>query len=191
MFIMSTDPTKLSEAIPNLRSIFVCHLPFKVTGAGIVKFLKNGCWELGGECTNCADLGSVYFHCIRCDPLGFLYELETTTLHDIVSDDPRAEGQMAHIVHFEILDQRDPAAARLQFLLFFQNCSSDDTPIWNQIKPKTTKNEDDIETGHKKLRRAAHIMHSTIISQPNPCASRSHFLLLLDSVWAKDKPGTY
>jgi hypothetical protein len=147
MFIMSTDPTNLSEAIPNSRSIFVCHLPFDVTEGGVVKFLKNGCWELGGECTNCGDLGPVYFHCIRCDTLGFLYEPETTTLHDIVSDDPRAEGQMVHIVHSGILHQRDPAAARSQFLLFFQTGSSDDTPIWNQIKPKTTKNE-------KTLRRA-------------------------------------
>jgi hypothetical protein len=56
----------------------------------------------------------------RCDPLGFLYlgkEIELERI-EIINDDPRSEGCMAHIVHSDILNQPDPAAARVQYATF-------------------------------------------------------------------------
>jgi hypothetical protein len=38
---------------------------------------------------------------------------------EIVNDDSRSEGRMAHIVYLDILNQPNPVAACEQFLLFF------------------------------------------------------------------------
>jgi hypothetical protein len=99
---------------------------------GNVKFLKDKYWEPAGKCISCGDLGLTCFHCKkRCNPLGFLYVLESMTLDEIVSDDPRSEGRMAHIAHSVILDQPNPAAAHSQFLPFFDSCWGDDKPFWD------------------------------------------------------------
>jgi hypothetical protein len=77
-------------------------------------------WKTVGECIHCGDLGPCYSHCICCDPLGFLYlakEIELNQI-EIINNDPRSEGHMAHIVHLDILNQPNPAVAREQFLLF-------------------------------------------------------------------------
>jgi hypothetical protein len=44
--------------------------------------------------------------------------------------------------------------------------------------------------GKHKMRTAARLMHSTILCQPDPAKSPTHFLLLLDSYWADRKPET-
>jgi hypothetical protein len=121
LVMMFPDPNNLGCSFPNSRSIFVSHLPTNVDKEGNIKILKNGYWKTAGECNNCGDLGPCYSHCIRCDPLGFLYlgkEIELERI-EIINDDPRSEGHLAHIVHSDILYQPDPAAAREQFLLFF------------------------------------------------------------------------
>jgi hypothetical protein len=45
--------------------------------------------------------------------MGFLYGHESITLDQIVTDDSRSEGRMAHLVHLDILDQPNPAVAHL------------------------------------------------------------------------------
>ena len=86
MFIMSSDPNDLGCPYPNSRSIFVCHLPHEVDEEGNVTFLRNGNWVPAGECSNnkCGDLGPAYFHCLRCNHLGFLYVAVSETLREIV-----------------------------------------------------------------------------------------------------------
>jgi hypothetical protein len=44
--------------------------------------------------------------------------------------------------------------------------------------------------GKRKMRTTARLMHSTILCQPGPEKSRTHFILLLDSYWADRKPAT-
>jgi hypothetical protein len=115
---MFPDPNDSGCSFPNSRSIFISHLPTTVDEEGNLRILKNGYYKTAGECINCGDLGPCYSHCIRCDPLGFLYlakEIELDQV-EIINDDPRSEGGMAHIVHSDILHQPDPAAAREQFL---------------------------------------------------------------------------
>jgi hypothetical protein len=117
---MFPDPNDLGCSFPNSRSIFITHLPTTVDEEGNLTILKNGYYKTVGECINCRDLGPCYSHCIRCDPLGFLYldkEIELDKV-EIINDDPRSEGRMAHIVHLDILHQPDPATAREQFLFF-------------------------------------------------------------------------
>ncbi len=184
MFIMSTDPTELADPAPNSRSIFVCHLPHEVDQEGNVKFLKSGSWEPAGECIKCRDLGPAYFHCQRCDPLGFLYVPGGRTLREIVYNDPRSEGHMAHLVHLNILTHPNPTAARVQFLLFFESGRSVDKPFWDVDYPRTSTSQEEAVIGHHKLGFAARLIHSTILGEPDPAASRSHFLMLLDSYWA-------
>jgi hypothetical protein len=70
---MFPDPNDLGCSFPNLRSIFITHLPTTVNEEGNLTFFKNGYYQTAGECINCGDLGPCYSHCIRCDPLGFLY----------------------------------------------------------------------------------------------------------------------
>jgi hypothetical protein len=67
LFVTTTDPNDLGCPFPNSQSIFVCHLPHEVDEEDNVNFLKNG-----GTCSECGDLGPACFHCIRCDPMGFL-----------------------------------------------------------------------------------------------------------------------
>jgi hypothetical protein len=117
---MFPNPNNLGCSFPNLRSIFVSHLPTKVDEEGNVKILKNGYWKTAGECIHCGDLGPCYSHCTRCDSLGFLYlakEIELDGI-EIINDDPRSEGRMAHIVHLDILNQSGPAAARCGNILY-------------------------------------------------------------------------
>jgi hypothetical protein len=187
MFIMSTDPTKLADPVPNSRSIFVCHLPHEVDEEGNVTFLRNGNWVPAGECSNneCGDLGPAYFHCVRCDPLGFVYVPVSETDRKIVYDDPRSEGHMAHLVHSNILAEPDPAAARVEFLLFLESCFLEvDKPFWDKDCPRTRTSQEEASIGHHKLATAARLIHATILEEPDPAASRSHFLMLLDSYWA-------
>jgi hypothetical protein len=184
LFVTTTDPNDLGCPFPNLRSIFVCHLPHEVDEEGNVKFLKNGYWKPGGTCSECGDLGPAYFHCIRCDPMGFLYVPDGITQSDIVLDDQRSEGRMAHLIHNDIISQPDPAAARTQFLLKFDSCQANDKPFWDNNKPRPSMTQDETASGQKNLTAAANLMHSTILCQPDPVASRSYFLLLLESYWA-------
>jgi hypothetical protein len=118
--LMFPDPNSLGCSFPNLCSIFVSHLPTNVDKEGNIKILKNEYWKTAGECINCGDLGPCYSHCIRCNPLGFLNSAKEIELDriEIINDDPRSEGRMAHIVHSDILNQPDPAEAREQFLPF-------------------------------------------------------------------------
>jgi hypothetical protein len=117
---MFPDPNDLGSSFPNSRSIFVSHLPTNVDEEGNIKILKNGYWKTALECINCGDLGPCYSHCICYDPLGFLYLVKEIELEriEIINDDPRSEGRMAHIIHLDILNQPNPAAACEQFLLF-------------------------------------------------------------------------
>jgi hypothetical protein len=88
---------------------------------GKVIILKNGYYKTAGECINCGDLSPCYSHCVRCNPLGFLYLAKESELNqmEIINNDPRSEGRMAHIVHLDILHQPDPATARERFPFFF------------------------------------------------------------------------
>jgi hypothetical protein len=43
---------------------------------------------------------------------------------------------------------------------------------------------DETASGQKNWTAAANLMHSTILCQPDPVASRLHVLLLLESYWA-------
>jgi hypothetical protein len=61
--------------------------------------------------------------------MGFLYVPDGITQHDIVLDDPRSEGRMAHLIHNDIISQPDPVAARAQFLLKFDSCQANDQPF--------------------------------------------------------------
>ena len=134
---------------------------------------KNGYYQTAGECINCGDLGPYYSHCIRCDSLGFLYlakEIELDRI-EIINDDPRSEGRMAHIVHSDILNQPDPAAAREQFLLFYDNCGMDDPTFWDDENPITRMIVPGKAMGKLKMRIAARLMHSTILCQPDPAKS--------------------
>jgi hypothetical protein len=97
---------------------------------------------------------------------------------------------MAHIVHSDILNQPDSAAAREQFLPFFDNCGMDDPTFWDDKNPITSMIVAERAIGKRKMRTAAPLMHSTILCQPDPAKSRTHFLLLLDSYWADRKPET-
>jgi hypothetical protein len=111
---MFPNPNDLGCSFPNSRSIFISHLPTTVDEEGNLRILKNGYYKTAGECINCGDLGPCCSHCIRCDPLGFLYlakEIEVDQV-EIINNDPRSEGRMAHIVHLDILYQPDPAPAR-------------------------------------------------------------------------------
>jgi hypothetical protein len=157
LVIMFPDPNDLGSSFPNLRSIFVSHLPTKVDEEGNVKILKNGYWKSAGECIHCGDLGLCYSHCIRCDPLGFLYFAKESELDriEIINDDPRSEGRMAHIVHSDILNQPNPAAAREQFLLFFDNCGMDDPTFWDDENPITSMIVPEKAMGKRKMRTAA------------------------------------
>jgi hypothetical protein len=187
MFIMTRDPKDLGCPMPNSRSMFVCHLQYDVNSEGKVRFLKNGKWEPHGECSNnkCGDVGPAFFHCLRCDPLGFVYVPVAESDRKIVYGDPRSEGSMAHLVHSDILAHRDPVAARVQFLLFLESCFLEvDKPFWDKDCPRTCTSQEKAATGHYKLASAARRIHSVIIGEPDPAASRSHFLMLLDSYWS-------
>jgi hypothetical protein len=141
---------------------------------------------------NCGDLGPCYSHCICCDPLGFLYlakEIELDRI-EIIIDDLRSEGRMAHIVHSDILNQSDPAVACKQFLLFFHNCGMDGLTFWDDKNPITSMIAAEKAMGKRDMRTAARLMHSTILCPPDPANSRTHFLLLLDIYWADRKPET-
>jgi hypothetical protein len=121
LVMMFPNPNDLGSSFPNLRSIFVSHLPTNVDQEGNIKILKNGYWKTAGECNNCGDLGPCYSHCILCNPLGFLHlgkEIELKRI-EIMNDDLRSEGHMAHIVHSDILNQPNPAVAREQPIPFF------------------------------------------------------------------------
>jgi hypothetical protein len=109
---------------------------------------------------------------------------------EIINDDPRSEGRMAHIVHSDILNQPNPAAVREQFLLFYDNCGMDDPTFWDDKNPITSMIVPKKAMGKLKMRIAARLMHSTILCQPDPAKSRTHFLLLLDSYWADCKVET-
>jgi hypothetical protein len=109
---------------------------------------------------------------------------------EIINDDPRSEGRMAHIVHLDILNQPDPAAAREQFLLFFHNCGMDGPTFWDDKNPIKSMIAAEKAMGKHKMRTGACLMHSTILCQPDLAKSRTHFLLLLDSYWAGRKPET-
>jgi hypothetical protein len=166
------------------------HLPTIVNEEGNLTILKNGYYKTAGESINCGDLTPCYSHCIRCDPLGFLYlakEIELDRI-EIKNNDPRSEGRMAHIVHSDILNQPDPAAVREQFLLFYDNCGMDDPTFLDDENPITSMTVPEKEMGKHKMRTAARLMHSTILCRPDPAKSRTHFLLLLDSYWADRKP---
>jgi hypothetical protein len=128
-------------------------------------FLKNGYWKPAGECIYCGDLGPRYFDCKRCDPLGFLYLAEEIELDqiEIVNDDPRSEGRMAHIVHLDMLNQPDPAAAREQFLFLFYNCGMDDPTFWDDENPITSMIVAKKAMGKRKMRTAARLMYSTTL----------------------------
>jgi hypothetical protein len=137
---MFPDPNDLGCSFPNSHSIFITHLPTTVNEEGNLTLFKNGYYQTAGECINCGDLGPYYSHCIRCDSLGFLYlakEIELDRI-EIINDDPRSEGRIAHIVHLDILNQPDPAAAREQFLLFYDNCGMDDPAFWDDKNPITS-----------------------------------------------------
>jgi hypothetical protein len=178
LVMMFPDPKHVGCSFPNSRSIFVSHLPTNVDEEGNIKILKNGYWKTAGECNNCGDHGPCYSHCIRCNPLGFLYlgkEIELERI-EIINNDPRSEGRMAHIVHSDILNQPDPAAAREQFLLFFPQLRDG----WlNLLGPITSMIAPEKAMGKHKMRTAARLM-----------LSQTHFLLLLDSYWADRKPDT-
>jgi hypothetical protein len=177
LIIMFPEPNDLACSFPNSRSIFISHLPTTVDEEGNVRILKNGYWKAAGECIHCGDLGPCHSHCIRCNPLGFLYldkEIELD-LMDIINDDPRSEGQMAHIVHLDILNQPDPAVAREQFLLFFNNCGMDEPTSWDDENPTTSMIVAEKAMSKRKMRTATRLMYSTILCQPNPAKSRTLF----------------
>jgi hypothetical protein len=109
---------------------------------------------------------------------------------EIINDDPRSEGRMARIVHSDILNQPNPAAAREQILLFYDNCGMDDPTFWDDKNPITSMIVPEKARSKLKMRIAARLMHSTILCQPDPAKSRTHFLLLLDSFWADRKVET-
>jgi hypothetical protein len=187
MFIKTSNPNDLGCPLPNSRSMFVCHLQYDVDSEGNVRFLKNGKWEPHGECSNnkCGDVGPAYFHCVRCDPLGFVYVPVSETDRKIVYDDPRSEGHMAHLVHSNILAEPEPAAARVEFLLFLESCFLEvNKPFWDKDCPRTRTSQEEAAIGHHKLATAARLIHATILEEPDPAASRSHFLMLLDSYWS-------
>jgi hypothetical protein len=167
------NPNDLGCSFPNSRSRCVSHLPTKVDEEGNVKILKNGYWETAGECIHCGDLGPCYSHCIRCDSLGFLYLGKEIGLDrtEVINDDPRSEARMAHIVLLDILNQHDPAAAREQFLLFFNNCGMDDPTFWDDENPITSMIVDGKGIGKRKMRTAACLMYSPILCQPDPAKS--------------------
>jgi hypothetical protein len=170
---MFPDPNDLGCSFPNLRSIFISHLPTTVDEEVNLRILKNGYYKTAGECIKCGDLGPCYSHCIRCDPLGFLYlakEIELDQM-EIINDDLRSEGRMAHIVHLEILNQPDPAAACEQFLLFFHNCGMDGPAFWDDKNPITSMIAAVKAMGKRKMRTVARLMHSTILCQPDPAKS--------------------
>jgi hypothetical protein len=98
LIIIFPDLNHVGCSFPNSRSTFVSHLPTNVDEEGSIKILKNGYWKTAGECINCGDLGP-YSHCIRCDPLGFLYlakEIELERI-EIIKDDPRSEWRILSI----------------------------------------------------------------------------------------------
>jgi hypothetical protein len=109
---------------------------------------------------------------------------------EIINDDPRSEGRMAHIVHSDILNQPDPAAAREQFHLFYDNCGMDDPTFWDDEIQITSMIVPEKGMGKLKMRIAARLVHSTILCQPDPANPQIHFLLLLDSYWADHKVET-
>jgi hypothetical protein len=99
---------------------------------------------------------------MRCDPLGFLYlgkEIELDQV-EIINDDPRSEGRMVHIVHLDILNQPDPAAAREQFLLFFHKCGMDGPTFWDDKNPISSMIAAEKAMSKLKMRTAARLMHS-------------------------------
>jgi hypothetical protein len=191
LIIMFPHPNSLGCSYPNSRSIFISHLPTTVDKEDNIRILTNGYYKTAGKCINCGDLGPCYSHCICCNPLGFLYlakEIELGQM-EIINNDPRLEGRMAHIVHLDILHQPDPATAPEQ-LLFFHNCRMDGPTFWDDKNPITSMIAAEKAIGKCKMRTAACLMHSTILCQPDPAKSRTHFLLLLDSYWADRKPET-
>jgi hypothetical protein len=192
LVMMFPGPNDLGCSFPNSRSIFIYHVPTTVDEEGNLRILKNGYYKTAGECINCGYLGPCYSHCIRCDPLGFLYlakEIELDQM-EIISDDPRLEGRMAHIVHSDILHQPNTVTACEQFLFYPHNCGMDGPTFWDDEKPITSMIAAEKAMGKRKMRTVARLMHSTILCQPDPAKSRTHFLLLLDSYWADHKPET-
>jgi hypothetical protein len=97
---------------------------------------------------------------------------------------------MAHIVHSDILNQPDPAAAREQFLFFSITAGIDGPTFWDDENPIASMIAAEKAMGKRKMRTVARLMHSTILCQPDPAKSRTHFVLLLDSYWADRKPET-
>jgi hypothetical protein len=98
---------------------------------------------------------------------------------------------MSHIVHSDhILHQPDLATAREQFL-FFHNCGMDGPITFcNDKNLITSMIAAEKAMGKRKMSMTARLMHSTILCQPDPAKSRTHFLLLLDSYWADRKAET-
>jgi hypothetical protein len=192
LVMMFPNPNSLGCSFSNSHSIFVAPLATNVDEEGNIKILTNGYWKTAEECINCGDLGPCYYHCIRCDPLGFPYLAKNIELSqiEIINDDPRLEGRMAHIVHLDILNQPNPVAAREQFLLFFRNCGMDGPTFWDDENPITSMIAAEKAMGKRKMRMAVRLMHSTILCQPDLAKSRTHFLLLLDSYWADRKVET-
>jgi hypothetical protein len=66
----------------------------------------------------------------------------------------------------------------------------DDPTFWDDENPITSMIVAEKAIGKRKMRKAACLMHSTIICQPDRAKSQTHFLLLLDSNWAARKPET-
>jgi hypothetical protein len=173
---MFSGPNELGCSFPNSRSIFITHLPTTVNEEGNLTFLKNGYYQTAGKCINCGDLGPCHSHCICCNPLGFLYlgkEIELDRF-EIINDDPRSEGRMAHIVHSDILNQPNPVATREQFL-FLRQLRMDDPTFWDDKTPITSMVVPEKAMGKLKMRIAARLMHSTILCQPDPEKSQTHF----------------
>jgi hypothetical protein len=71
---------------------------------------------------------------------------------------------------------------------FFHNCGMEGPTFWNDENPITSMIAAEKAMGKHKMSMAARLMHSTILCQPDPAKSRTHFLLLLDSYWADRKP---
>jgi hypothetical protein len=70
------------------------------------------------------------------------------------------------------------------------NCEMDGPTFWNDKNPITSMIAAEKAMSKRKMSMAAPLMHSTILCQPDPAKSRTHFLLLLDSYWADRKPET-
>ena len=169
-------------------------------------FLKNGGWYPAGRCPECKDVGPARWQCFPCSPREGRYELFVDADDTMANHRGERASSSRPVVGYDL-----PMRVNIEGNVTIWkdgmwhpageccNCGQLGARYYPCTRCTPDRflyliidhEPDGVDLDPRKLGAVAELVRSTLHDQPDPEASRRHFILLLESFCASDEPGPY